>query len=70
MPNISGYMLKLNNISESNCLDNTVEKALTLGNPPEEEWNKTYSIPGWGNCVQETPDDCYIIAGSCGVGYW
>lgn len=53
-----------------NNKDYPVENANTLGNPPEEEWNKSLSIEGWGNCVQETPDDCYIIAGTCGFGYW
>jgi len=38
--------------------------------PPMKEWNKTYNIRGEGNCVQETPDDCYIVAGTCGGGYW
>jgi hypothetical protein len=37
------------------------------GSPPGEEWNKTYRPPSMlytsGYCVQETPDDGYIVTG-------
>jgi hypothetical protein len=44
------------------------------GNPPLEEWNRTYHIPqktyAIGYCVQITLDGGYIVAGTAGYGYW
>jgi hypothetical protein len=62
LPNISG--------DEQRPNKNLIVNLNEINNAPEEDWNITYSIEGWGNCVQETPDDCYIIAGTCGFGYW
>lgn len=45
-----------------------------FGSPPKEEWNNTYPLPSMvytsRNCVQESPDDGYIVTGYAGYGYW
>jgi hypothetical protein len=67
IPSISGHIVNSNSITRNYYL----QEKLSSTSPPTEEWNKTFHyINGWGNCVQETPDNCYIVVGTCGIGYW
>jgi len=61
LPNITGQFV---NVGKSSW-------PLSSTNPPDELWNNTFTdFGGWGRCVQEVNDNGYIIAGSCGIGYW
>ena len=65
LPSISGNIGEVINVLDVDVIVDIGEQECFSGDPPEEEWNKTYGGAGedWCYDAQQTNDGGYILVG-------